>query len=104
MTTTYDDRYYLAEAVIDSICVKDGNLTVGVRAGETWYKADNFRIYYIGHLNDDDTSVGDLLPCDPQPALRDDVIYDLLGRRLPSADAMQPGRMYIRNGKKIIKE
>ena len=104
VTTTYDDRYYLAEAVIDSICVKDGNLTVGVRAGETWYKADNFRIYYIGHLNDDDTSVGDLLPCDPQPALVDDAIYDLLGRKIQSADAMQPGRIYIRNGKKIIKD
>ena len=104
VTTTFADRYYLTEAVIDSICVKDGELTVGVRAGETWYKADNFRIYYIGHLSDDDTSVGDLLLGDPQPALRDDAIYDLLGRRLPSADAMQPGRIYIRNGKKIMKE
>ena len=102
--TTYADRYYLTEAVIDSICVKDGNLTVGVRAGETWYKADNFRIYYIGHLSDDDTSVGDLLPGDPQPALRDDAIYDLPGRRLPSSAAMQPGRIYIRNGRKIMKE
>ena len=104
VTTTYADRYYLTEAVIDSIPVRDGNLTVGIRAGETWYKADNFRIYYIGHLSEDDpdTSVGDLLPCEPQPALVDDAIYDLLGRKLQSAAAMQPGRIYIRNGKKLI--
>ena len=106
VTTTERDRYYLTEAVIDSICVKDGELTVGVRAGETWYKADNFRIYYIGHLSEDDpdTSVGDLLFDDPQPALVDDAIYDLLGRKLSSADAMQPGINIVRKSDGTVRK
>lgn len=41
---------YLKETVIDSIKVENGTLEVGVNGTEYSYKADDFRLYYIGAL------------------------------------------------------
>jgi hypothetical protein len=44
-------KYYLADASIDSIVVKAGDtLTIGVRDGH-WFKADDFRLFYLRALN-----------------------------------------------------
>lgn len=96
-------KYYLTEAIIDSIRVENGELTLGVRAGATWYKADDFQLYMIGHLYDDDTAIKDI-ETDMLPAYRNDnAVYDMTGRRLASPDDMVPGTLYIRNGRKIMR-
>ena len=51
MATMTDDGFggrYLRETVIDSIHVTDGILTLGIKGNDGWYKADNFRVYYLG--------------------------------------------------------
>ena len=51
MATMTDDGFggrYLRETVIDSIHVTDGMLTLGIKGNDGWYKADNFRLYYLG--------------------------------------------------------
>ena len=51
MATMTDDGFggrYLRETVIDSIHVTDGMLTLGIKGNDGWYKADNFRVYYLG--------------------------------------------------------
>ena len=43
-------EYYLREAVVDSIEVgPDGILQIGVRPMGRWYKADDFRLVYMGN-------------------------------------------------------
>ena len=43
-------EYYLREAVVDSIEVgSDGILQIGVRPMGRWYKADDFRLVYMGN-------------------------------------------------------
>jgi len=52
MATMTDDGFggrYLRETVIDSIHVTDGMLTLGIKGNDGWYKADNFRVYYLGN-------------------------------------------------------
>ena len=96
-------KYYLSEAVIDSILVENGEITIGVRGGQTWYKADDFQLYYVGKLYDDDTAV-EAIEADAFPARRaDDSIYDLTGRRIANPEDMIPGMLYIRNGKKLMR-
>ena len=49
--TMTDDGFgkrYLRETFIDSIHVTDGMLTLGIKGNDGWYKADNFRLYYLG--------------------------------------------------------
>ena len=97
-------KYYLTEATIDSIRVENGEITIGVRAGKTWYKADDFRIYCIGHLYDDDiTAIEELKQDEMQPAIYDNAIYDMMGRRIANPNDMQPGMLYIRGGRKIMR-
>ena len=96
-------KYYLTEAVIDSIRVEGGELTIGIRAGNTWYKADNFQLHYIGRLYNDDTAVrSQMMDADLRVCNDDNAIYDLTGRRLASPSDMLPGVLYIRNGCKIM--
>jgi hypothetical protein len=97
-------KYYLSEAVIDSIRVENGEITIGVRSGSTWYKADDFRIHYLGHLYNDDVAIEAIEADDIHPVhIYDNAIYDLLGRRLSSPDEMKPGMLYIRNGRKLMR-
>ena len=58
--TMTDDGFggrYLRETVIDSIHVTDGMLTLGIKGNDGWYKADNFRLYYLGNGTTSVTSV-----------------------------------------------
>ena len=58
--TMTDDGFggrYLRETVIDSIHVTDGMLTLGIKGNDGWYKADNFRLYYLGDGTTSVTSV-----------------------------------------------
>ena len=48
MTDDGFGRRYMRRTVIDSLEVADGQLTLGVKGNDGWYKADNFRLYYLG--------------------------------------------------------
>lgn len=41
---------YFENAILDDIVVRDGTLTLGIRSLGSWYKADNFRLYYKSDL------------------------------------------------------
>ncbi len=91
-------RFYLTESVLDSVWVEDGVLTIGVEAGATWYKADDFRLYYLG-TGADDTDI-ELPQVDKQPAgIARQGIYDLFGRRIDTPTATG---IYIVDGKKTL--
>ena len=91
-------RFYLTENTVDSVWVEDGTLTVGVESKGGWYKADNFRLYYLGDNGETDI-------CLPQvektPVIRQGV-YDLLGRRITDEKTMLSGHIYIVNGRKVV--
>lgn len=95
-------KYYLSEAVIDSIRVEGGELTIGVRAGSTWYKADDFQLHFIGRLYEDVDTRIDVIEA-TEPRILDDAIYDLMGRRIATPEDMRPGQIYIRNGRKLMR-
>lgn len=42
---------YFTEATVDEVEVTDGTLVLGVRKNDGWYKADYFRLYYLGDPN-----------------------------------------------------
>lgn len=93
-------RFYLTEGMVDSVWVDNGTLTIGIQEGATWYKADNFKLYYLGTGIDTDI---DLIETDKQPTTIARLgIYDLLGRRINDRSEMLPGRIYIVDGRKII--
>lgn len=93
-------RFYLTEGMVDSVWVEDGVLTIGVEAGSSWYKADDFNIYYLG--TGVDTSI-DLEEVDVKPVtIGRKGIYDLWGRRLADRSEMLPGHIYIVDGRKTI--
>lgn len=48
MTANGLGKRYLVETVIDSVYVNDGTLNIGVNGFDGWYKADNFKLYYLG--------------------------------------------------------
>ena len=39
---------YFEEVILDNVQVTDGTLALGIRSQGSWYKADNFRLYYKG--------------------------------------------------------
>ena len=92
-------RFYLTEGVVDSVWVENGALTIGVHEGATWYKADDFKLYYLGDGNDD-TRI-DVVESAPT-AIGRKGIYDLFGRRLNDRSQMLPGRIYIVDGRKMV--
>ena len=93
-------RFYLTEAVVDSVWVEDGTLTIGVKEGESWYKADDFVLYHLG--TGVDASI-ELPEADaPSAIVVRKGIYDLFGRRLSDSSMMLPGRIYIVDGRKIV--
>ena len=61
-TMTGDDlgERYLRETTIDSIYVEeDGTLEIGIQGNDDWYKADNFKLYYLGN-SDNVTAIEDV--------------------------------------------
>lgn len=93
-------RFYLTEGTVDSVWVEDGNLTIGIDGGTAWYKADNFRLYYLGA--GDDTSIELPEIADQYTPVIREGIYDLLGRRIAGQHEMLPGHIYIVNGRKVV--
>ncbi len=106
-------QYYLTEAVIDEIHVTTDNpvLSIGVQAGH-WYKADDFRLYFMRSLTlDEDPAVGIQTPVEDFEVrtlnIQRNGIYDLTGRRVAANDAaistlhLSPG-IYIVNGRKVV--
>lgn len=58
--TMTDDGFgirYLTETVIDDIEVADGTLEIGINGTENAYKADDFRLYYLGELENSVTNI-----------------------------------------------
>ncbi len=92
--------YYLTEAVIEDITVmpdedaETGSLTIGVKEGH-WYKADDFRLTYIGTLTDEEQATG-IGSVAAEKASRQG-IFTLQGIEVKKA--LQPG-LYIIDGKK----
>ncbi len=54
MTDDGFGKRYLRKTVIDSVLVENGTLEIGVKGNDGWYRADNFRIFYLG----DQTTTG----------------------------------------------
>ena len=95
-------KYYLTEYTIDSIKVDDGSLSIGVLGGDSWYKVDNFNLYYLGKDTDDvDSGVG-LPSLQSSTTTPREGVYDLFGRRLRGTEEILPGIMYIVDGRKIV--
>ena len=92
-------KFYLTDNVIDSVWVEDGTLTIGIENNAGWYKADDFRLYYLGA--DKATSIS--MPSVSHAVCREG-IYDLFGRRISDRDAMLPGHIYIIDGRKVVKQ
>ena len=92
-------KYYLTEAAIDSVWVDGGELTIGIQAGETWYKCDNFQLFFLG----DGTVPTAIQPVTVEEPSFQPGIFDLSGRRIGSADDMLPGVIYIVNGRKVMR-
>ena len=97
--------FYLTEAVIDSIRVEasegidTGVLTIGIQEGH-WYKADDFRLTYIGSLvapEDQPDAIADLIPTDKVAVKRG--IYTLQGVKV--CRITRPG-IYLVDGKKVF--
>ena len=95
-------KYYLEEHTIDSVKVDDGSLVLGVQGVGSWYKVDNFNLYYLGRGNDDVDSGVELPLQQPSIVTSRMGVYDLFGRRLYSAEDMIPGVIYIVDGRKIV--
>lgn len=96
-------KYYLTDAVIDDIEIHEGDaLTVGIKPGH-WYKADNFRLYYLRGFDTDDETAIHHVGNDTRHA--DTAVYDITGRRVADAWTPQtqlPRGIYIVAGKKIM--
>lgn len=53
--------FYLSEGIVDNVRVgEDGKLEIGVRDNDRWYKADNFRLTYLGNTKDDPTGIEEI--------------------------------------------
>lgn len=120
---TGDDfgKRYMHEAVIDSILVENGTLTIGIKGNDSWYKADHFQLYYIG--NDPTTNITDIMAEDRADDLKvwsqsgvlylqgngKANIYHISGQLVTSCtvngtetvEGLNKG-IYIVNGKKVI--
>ena len=101
-------KYYLTEAVIDSVWVDNGVLTIGIGAGDSWYKCDNFRLFFLGDPAIQTSVRTPSVQPAPYPANESAVparkgLYDLMGRPVASPDDMVPGVIYIYNGKKVMR-
>ena len=92
-------KHYFTEAVVDRVKVEgSGSLTVGVMPG-TWYKADHFRLTYLGAHLDDGPST-DIREATASRRQTPQGIYTIQGQRINRITA--PG-IYIIDGKKVVR-
>ena len=94
-------KYYLTESVIDSVWVDNGELTIGIKEGDTWYKCDNFQLHYLGDGNNYATAIRPVEATPEQPARHG--IFSIDGTPVACPEDMQPGVIYIVNGRKVMK-
>ncbi len=93
-------EYYLTESVIDSIWVAGSELTIGIQGGDTWYKCDRFRLFYLGNPQGPATAIA---PVTPRPSRPGKGIYTLDGLPVATTRQMKPGTLYIIDGRKELK-
>lgn len=93
---------YLHDAIIKDVLVTategqdTGSLIIGVKAGK-WYKADDFRLFYIGtHKEGEETAINEVKPAAQMQSTH---FYNIAGQRV--ANIREPG-IYILNGKKYL--
>ncbi len=91
-------KHYFTEAVVDRVKVEGtGELTVGVLPG-AWYKADHFRLTYLGST---DETASDIHEAAVPRRQAQKGIFTLQGQRVSRITA--PG-IYIIDGKKVVKK
>lgn len=91
-------KFYLTDSTVDSVWVENGSLNLGVESEGGWYKIDDFRLYYLGANKTTDISMPETMP----GIIRREGIYDLFGRRIADRSDMNPGQIYIIDGRKTI--
>ena len=101
VTASSFGKHYFTEAVVDHVKVEagadgTGELTVGVKEG-AWYKADHFRLTFLGAHETDSSSV-DIRETAMSHSHAPLGIYTLQGQRIGRITA--PG-IYIINGRKV---
>lgn len=90
-------KHYFTEAVVDRVKVDDtGMLTVGVLPG-AWYKADHFRLTYLGRADDTVSEIHETVM--PRRQVQKG-IFTIQGQRVGRITA--PG-IYIIDGKKVVR-
>ena len=97
-------KHYFTEAVIDRVRVEasdadgEGALLIGVSPG-TWYKADNFQLYYVGSLESGDDNPDIIMETRQVATRHPKGIYTIQGQRVERIS--KPG-IYIIDGKKMV--
>ena len=94
-------HYYMSEHIIDSVWVEADSLTIGIRSDSTWYKADDFNLYYLGTGQTVESDIEPVIMEQNEPAPIHWGTYDLFGRAV-KRDDMIPGQIYIVDRRKII--
>ena len=92
-------QFYLREARINEILIREGEyLTIGVKDAPSWYKADDFHLYYVRSLTPEEDPTGIETLNVERLTTNDETIYDITGRRVAT-----PTRgLYIVGGKKVF--
>jgi hypothetical protein len=104
--------YYLRDAQIENIVIHEGEtLTFGVNivkpedetptdgvTNNTWYKADDFHLYYVRALTEEEKTPTGIVRVETYEDGNQGVIYDLSGRRVEKASR----GLYIIDGKKVL--
>lgn len=104
--------YYLRDAQIENIVIHEGEtLTFGVNivkpedetptegvTNDTWYKADDFHLYYVRALTEEEKTPTGIVRVETHEGGNQGVIYDLSGRRVENASR----GLYIIDGKKVL--
>ena len=75
---------------------------MGILGGKSWYKVDDFNLYYLGKGFDDVDSGVELPSLLPSVTAPREGVYDLFGRRLREVEEMIPGTIYVVGGRKIV--
>ena len=95
-TTSAFGPMYFAESAVDSILVKDGELTVGIQTVDGWLRADDLHLYFTAT---DPTGISSIRQT---PVLQG--VWSLTGIRMGDERHLHhmPKGIYIVNGKKVI--
>lgn len=102
--------YYLREGRIDNILIRDGDaLTLGVKDAPSWYKVDDFHLYYVRALTEEEriaTGI-DEVNSEQLTVKSGKPVYDITGRLVARGQSSMaggklPAGVYITDGKKVL--